>query len=120
MSGRASYSLQETRSRGRLLSNSPKHLATASLLFPIASGLEGAAQLLVVGPRQTALGRRLEVAPVASLTLQYRTPVPGLEISASAYNVFDRTYPDPSGSELLQDRIPQDGITWRLQVRYAF
>ena len=119
--GRASYALQEARTEdGRLLSNSPKHLGSVGFTFPLPLRLKGGAQLIVVGPRHTIGGRRLEAAKIASFTLDYDTPWSGLALSGSVYNFFDHSYPDPAGSEHRQDRIPQDGITFRLQVRYAF
>jgi iron complex outermembrane receptor protein len=119
--GRASYALQEARTEdGRLLSNSPKHLGVVGLTFPLPLGLKGGTQLLVVGPRNTIGGRRLEAAKIASLTLDYDTPWRGLAFSGSVYNFFDHSYPDPAGTEHRMDRIPQDAITFRLQARYAF
>src|SRR6185369_16347566 len=118
---RAAYSLQEARDKnGRLLSNSPKHLGNAGILVPLAFGLDAAAELLLVGPRHALDGRRLETARILNVNLQYRTPIRNLRLTAGIYNLLDQSYPDPGGRELRQDRIPHDGITFRVQVRYAF
>jgi hypothetical protein len=90
------------------------------LLFPIAWGLEAGAELVVVGPRDTRDGRRLETARILNLNLDYTSPVPGLGGSLGLYNVFDHTYPDPAGTEHVMDRIPQNGFTFRVQLHYAF
>jgi iron complex outermembrane receptor protein len=119
--GRAGYALQEARGDdGHLLSNSPKHLGQVGLTFPLPLGVKGGAQFLVVGPRHTIGGRRLEAAKIASLTLNYDTPLRGLSFSGGVYNFFNHSYPDPASAEFRQDRIPQDGVTFRLQLRYAF
>ena len=61
-----------------------------------------------------------ETARIASLTLNYDTPLRGLSFSGGVYNFFNHSYPDPASAEFRQDRIPQDGVTFRLQLRYAF
>ncbi|MBI4517861.1 MAG: TonB-dependent receptor [Deltaproteobacteria bacterium] len=119
--GRASYSLQETRAAGgRLLSNSPKHLGNAGVAFPLPAGLSGAADINVVGPRDTLQGQRLEPAVVANAHVSYATPIPRLGLTADCYNLFDNIYADPGGVEHVQDRIPQDGFSFRVQLHYGF
>jgi iron complex outermembrane receptor protein len=118
---RTAYSIQDARDQNdHVLSNSPRHLGSAELWMPLVSGFEGAVEFVVVGPRRTAAGRRLEVAHILNLNLTYRTPIDGLRLSAGLYNLLNQSYPDPGGPELRQDRIPQDGLTFRVQVRYAF
>ncbi len=118
---RAAYSLQDARDQDdHVLSNSPKHLGNAELWMPIGWRLEGAVEFLVVGPRRTLAGRHLETARILNVNLTYRTPIERLKLDAGIYNLFDQTYPDPAGPEHRQDRIPQDGLTFRVQVRYAF
>jgi len=118
---RAAYSIQEARDAdGHLLSNSPKHLGSAGVSVPLALGLEAAAELLIVGPRHNLVGRRLEAARILNLNLNYQTPIDELRLSAGLYNLFDQSYPDPGAVEHRQDRIPQDGFTFRVQLRYAF
>ena len=73
-----------------------------------------------MGPRRTFGRRRLETARLLNLNLIYRTPLERLKLSAGLYNLFDQSYPDPGGTEHQQDRIPQDGFTFRVQARYAF
>ena len=75
---------------------------------------------MVVGPRDTRDGRRLETARLLNLNLDYTSPIPGLGGSLGLYNILDHTYPDPTGTELVQERIPQNGFTFRAQVKYAF
>jgi len=117
---RVAYSLQDARDQdGHGLSNSPKHLGSAQLVVPIVRGLDAGAELLLVSARRTLGRRRLESQHVLNLNLTYRTPIDKLKLTAGLYNLFDQSYPDPGGPEHRQDRIPQDGFTFRVQVRYA-
>jgi outer membrane receptor for ferrienterochelin and colicins len=121
ISARASYSIQEARmAGGSLLTNSPKHLGNLALLFPLPFGVEAGAQLQLVGPRRTLAGGHTETEAVANLTLNYKTPLPGLNASVGLYNLFDQHYSDPGGPEHLQDKILQDGFTFRTQLQYVF
>ncbi|MBI4518149.1 MAG: TonB-dependent receptor [Deltaproteobacteria bacterium] len=118
---RASYSLQEVRAAGgQLLPNSPKHLGNVAALFTWPAGIDTGFELQLLGPRQTLAGRQVGTAAVANLHLRYQTPVRGLGVGAGFYNLFDQRYSDPGGSEHVQDRIRQDGFTFRLQLEYGF
>jgi iron complex outermembrane receptor protein len=121
VNGRASYSIQEARAAGgTLLTDSPKHLGNVAVLFPLPLGVEAGAQLQLVGPRRTLAGSHTETEAVANLTLNYRAPLPGLSVSMGFYNIFNQHYSDPGGPEHVQDKIPQDGFTFRTQLQYAF
>jgi outer membrane receptor protein involved in Fe transport len=122
---RATYGLQDARTAGGArLSNSPRHLATASVLFPLPGGIEGGAELLVVGPRKTLADNSVSTATIANLTLGRRNLLPrllpGFDVIASFYNIYDQHYSDPTPAELVQDSLKQDGFTFRLQLRYSF
>jgi iron complex outermembrane receptor protein len=44
-----------------------------------------------------------------------------MEVSASIYNLFDRRYYDPAGSDQTPiDRIEQNGRNFRLKLNYRF
>ena len=116
---RADYSYQDTRADGRLLSNSPHHLGHAGVLFPLPFGAEGGLDLQVVGPRLTLQRRHVETVHLLNLTVNL-PPIRGFRLSGSIYNLFDQEYDDPAGSEHLQDRIEQDGLTFRVGLQYAF
>lgn len=57
---------------------------------------------------------------VANVALTTIKPVFGVEITLSAYNVFDRRYEDPAAAGFAQDRISQDGREWRLKLSHRF
>ncbi len=119
---RTSYSFTDARSDdGRSLTNAPKHLGNLGVLFPLPFGVEGAAEVLLVGPRQSLARRTLETARIVNLNLNYSPPVArNLRFSVGLYNILDHTYPDPGGAEHVQDRIPQDGFSFRVQLAYGF
>ncbi len=118
---RAAYDFQEVRAaRSEPLSNSPKHTGRAGFQFPLLWGSEGAAELIVVGPRRTLAQRKLDPVVLGNLNLILPTPIPKLLFTAGLYNFLNRRYDDPAGSEHQQDSIPHDRFTFRVQARYAF
>ena len=88
---RASYAIQEARTKEGRLSNSPRHLGYLGVLLPIVAGLAAAAELNVVGPRTTRDGRNLETARIANVNLVYRSPIRNLDVAAGLYNILDQT-----------------------------
>jgi iron complex outermembrane receptor protein len=131
--GRASYTFQETRdtATGEVLTDSPRHLGKLNLSVPlwkdkVFAGLE----FQYVSKRTTTQldPNTLTVEPgadaggygVVNLTLFSQNLVKGLDISASIYNLLDRSYSDPSTPDHLQNVIPQDGRTFRVKLTYRF
>jgi iron complex outermembrane receptor protein len=119
---RASYSWQQAwdASTGAALVNAPQHLAKFNWTAPIPRiGWRAGAEAQYVGPRKTL---RAETAGywLANLTMSALRLAPGLELSASVYNLFDRRYADPGAEEHVQDAIGQNGRTYRLKLSYAF
>lgn len=117
----ASYSLQDARrAGGGRLTNSPQNLGHLGATFPLPFGVQGGAELDIVGPRRTLQGSDVATTTIANLNLNYATPLEGLGVSAGFYNLFDQTYADPGGPDLRENVIRQNGFTFRVQVRYAF
>ncbi|WP_247869763.1 TonB-dependent receptor [Herbaspirillum sp. ST 5-3] len=119
---RTSYSWQITRDEltDTELANSPRHLAKLNLSAPVFQlgwrvGLEGQ----YVGRRKT-LSSETGGYWLANMTLSSMRLAPGVELSASAYNLFDRRYADPGAEEHVQDAIVQDGRTLRLKLLIDF
>ena len=125
--GRVSYTYQETRDRetNETLPDSPRHLAKINLSVPVWKekvffGVEGQ----LVGKRST-LGAMLPAETsgaygIVNLTLFSQNLVRGLDISASVYNLLDRTYSDPATPFHLQNLIEQDGRSFRVKLVYRF
>jgi iron complex outermembrane receptor protein len=121
--GRVSYSFQKTEDEatGAELSNSPQHLAKLNLIVPLwkdklFSGFE-----VQYSSKARTLADNL--APgywTANVTLFSQRIVKNLEFSASVYNLFDTKYYYPGALEHLQDKIQQDGRTFRVKLTYRF
>lgn len=121
--GHASISWQRTidDATGLLLKNSPQQLAKLHLSAPLfghdwRAGLE----TLYVGRRDTLQNQQTGGYWISNLTLFSDHLAPGLELSASAYNIFNRSYADPAGPEFVADTIAQNPRSFRLKLRYGF
>jgi iron complex outermembrane receptor protein len=120
---RTSYALQRTEddTNGSELSNSPRHLFKGSVIVPlyeekIYAGLElQYTSQVITQSRQTADGYVL-----ANFTLFSRELLPGLELSASVYNLFDAHYAHPVSTAHVQDTIEQPGRSFRVKLTYKF
>jgi outer membrane receptor protein involved in Fe transport len=120
---RASYSGQyaEEAGIGRWLSNSPKHLVKFNLSAPVyGDALRLGWESQYVADRKTYTADRADGYFLTNLTLTAQKLVPGLEISASVYNLFDERYADPVGDFHRQDRIEQDGRHFRVKLTARF
>lgn len=120
---RISYARQFTEDRhtGFRLSNSPNHIAQGQVIIPLwtdrlTAGIEGR----YISHRHAGSDMISDPQFIANLTLFSYRWVSGLELSASVYNLFDRQYSDPTGPELTQRLLLQDGRTFRLKISYAF
>lgn len=126
LEGRLSYSFQETRNlkTGQILSNCPRHLGKLQLTAPLyGDKLFGGVEVWFTSPRRTLTGSLVPAAGITNLTLVGRHLWPGLELSASIYNLFNQKYYDPGSLDHLSSgvkRIPQDGIGFRFKATYAF
>jgi len=123
LKGRLSYTYQKAKDAdsGRPLTNSPEHLAKLNLVLPLLRdrlflGVEEQYQ----GSRTTLAGNQTGAAYLSNATLSCHTPLTGLELSVSAYNLFDAHYGDPGAAEHVQDVIRQDGRSFRVKLDYSF
>ncbi|MBI5691799.1 MAG: TonB-dependent receptor [Verrucomicrobia bacterium] len=130
----ASYALAETRDTGtgQVLDNSPRHLGKLNLAFPVwRQQVLGGLELQAISSRRTPRGRTVPGTCLANFTLFSRTLAPGLEVSASVYNLWDRRYWHPvsvdftytgpvTGAFIPLEAIEQDGRTFRLKLQYRF
>jgi len=120
---RASYAFQRTAdaTTGADLPDSPRHLAKLNLVLPVIGEKLSVGSELQYTSSVKALDRD-EVAgfTIANATLSCQNLVPHLEVSASVYNVFNRSYAYPGSIGLIQETVPQIGRTWRLKLTYKF
>ena len=121
---RASFTAQVARDdAGARLSNSPKHLAKLNYSTPLfGDRLRAGVELQYTGRRITTFGETGGFL-MTNLTLLGARLKPGLELSASVYNLFDRKYADPVAFDVgvpQRDTIRQDGRSFRFKLTYRF
>lgn len=132
LQGRASYILQkaEDEDEAAILSNSPRHQAKVNLNIPLLKQkLFAGAEIQYTSSRKTVEGNDAGGFATTNLTLFSQNLVPGLDLSASVYNLFDKSYGDPVGGELQidpqqpelgLDTVIQDGRSCRVKLTYRF
>ncbi len=123
MLARASYTrhVSEDSATEQELENAPRDAVRAQLAVPIfGEKLSAGLELLYQSDRFTIQRDRTGDTWLVNATLLSRELRPGLEISASVYNLLDARYRSPGGAEHVQDRLEQDGRTFRLKLSYRF
>ena len=73
-----------------------------------------------VGARRTLTGIPLDRFWLSNVVATWRPAKGSIFLRAGVYNVFNRAYADPVGSEFLQDSIGQDGRTASMKVGVRF
>ena len=120
---RASYTRQEAESglTGERLTNSAENMLKAHASVPLwRDQVFGSVELLYASGRTTLSRQSTGEAWLLNATLFSRELAPGLEFSASVYNLLNHEYRTPGGEEHLQDTIEQDGRAFRVKVTYRF
>ena len=124
LDGRISYTLQraEDKTTGQPLSNSPSQLVKLNVTVPvIGEKLFASCEDQYVSRRRTEGGAYAGAFHVANVTLFSQHILDRFELSASAYNIFNKKYSDPVSKDLTPiDRVSQDGRNYRLKLTYAF
>ncbi len=129
---RASYTFQNVndRSRDREFADSPEHLIKGNVSVPlylnkIFAGLEvqftshrGTLYTSTTG--ETIVGSGVPSFAVLNFTLFSQNLIKNLDFSASVYNLLHNEYADPATRFHLQDRILNDGRSFRLKLTYRF
>ena len=65
-------------------------------------------------------GVKIQDHTITNITLFAKEVAPGLDLSASAYNVFNKRFFDPAGEEHEQDGIEQYRRNFRVKLTYTF
>lgn len=120
LKGNISY--QETRDKwdGSRPINSPRLLAKLGLIWPLPYSWHAGAEVQYTSERRTTFGEA-DAYTLANLTLTRSNILKGLDVSVSAYNLFDKEYEDPADTgAFVQDILRQDGRTFRLKLDYRF
>lgn len=121
--GRLSYALQQTEDSvtGAMLTSSPRHLAKLNFIQPLAGErLTAGLELQYHGATRTLGGMEADDFLLGNLTFTSRGLVRGLELSVSAYNLFNTRHGYPGAADHVQDILFQPGRTVRLKATYRF
>ena len=121
---RASYTFQRSRNEqtSQVLTNSPAHVAQLRVMAPLGRpGLFAGFESRYLSERRTIEGDWVASGfRVQPDRLRATIRKPGLELSASVFNLFDNHYSDPASEEHRQDSIVQNGRTIRVTLAYRF
>ena len=132
MRGRASYTFQKTQNRSTAwdFPDSPQHLLKLNLSGPLYrdklfAGLEyqytsDRRTVFTSTSGATVAGDDTAGFGVLNATLFSQNLVKNLEFSASIYNLLDQSYSDPASRIHAQDKILQDGRSFRIKLTYRF
>ena len=131
ISARLSYALQhaENRDNDDGLPDSPMHLIKFNVSAPLFSdkifaGLEvqytSKSHTVYDTFPGTFTGADVPGFAVVNFTIFSQNLIKNLDISASIYNLLDKTYYDPSSDFHLQNEIQQDGRTFQIKLTYHF
>ncbi len=121
--GRASYSYTDAIQSvtKQVLTNSPQHLGKLNLSLPLMrKQLIASMDAQYTSSAETLAGNAVSGFAVFNVTMLGHTLGKHLDISASAYNIFDKRYFDPGRPEDPEDSIEQDGRNVRLKVTARF
>ena len=120
---RASYARQEAVDAltGGQIVNAPENIFKAHVSVPLfREKVFGSVELLYGSDRYTLNRARTGDMWLLNTTVFSRELTPGLEMSASIYNVLDRKNRMPAGEGFSQDAMAQDGRTFWLKLTYRF
>ena len=119
---RANYSVQhaEDVDQGTRLPNAPEHLARLQVRVPLwRDRIYLAPEVRFVDYTMGNSGR-IDGYWVSQLSLFTRELIPGLEASATLYNLFDAEIDHPISAEYIGNAMPQPGRTFRVKLTYRF
>ena len=124
---RVAWSMQDTEDKetGNDLVNSPTYIGKINLIAPVFQDkIFAGPELQYIGKRKTLQGGQSDDAVVTNLTVSTSRRLfplfPGLELSASCYNLFNEKYGNPVSSDYRQSVIDQDERTFLLKATYSF
>jgi iron complex outermembrane receptor protein len=119
LTGHFTYSYQRTEDRGTgvELTNSPRHMAKLELLAPLnVRNITAGADAQYVSGMRTIAGSIAPGNVVTNLSLLAPLAFRRFDISATVYNLFGVKYGVPGFDEHVQNIIPQNGRSFRVQT----
>ncbi|HXZ78304.1 MAG TPA: TonB-dependent receptor [Terriglobales bacterium] len=118
---RASYTLADTQDgvSKTVSENSPRQLAKLHAAIPVYGRAFAGLELLYTDAQQNYQGVRIASSLLTNVTVSTKPLWGGWKFSASCYNAFDRRWATPTGPEVIQSAVPQDGRSYRFKVTYT-
>lgn len=123
MRGRLSYALQQLQEveTGKIQPNSAAHLIKFSVVAPLyGDKLYAGFEEQFTSQRKTLAGGHTGNFAISNLTLSTGDLLKDISLSAGIYNLFDRKFSDVGSGEHVQDKIRQDGRSFRFKLTYKF
>jgi outer membrane receptor for ferrienterochelin and colicins len=104
-----------------VLANSPQHLGKLNLSYPVVQQrLFASVDAQYTSSVQTLAGNTLNGFSVFNVTLLGHTLGKHLDLSTSVYNIFGKKYFNPGRPEDPEDKIQQDGRSFRVKITSRF
>lgn len=122
MTARASYAIQRAwdPTTDATLTNSPRHLAFATMVVPLLDDrLRGAVELRAMSSRVSQTRARVPGHAVTNVVITSHTPFAGASVLVGVYNLFNTRYGDPVGEEVRMTAIPQDTRALRMTLTWS-
>ncbi len=113
---------EETRSRDRL-PFTPEHKANFGMNVGLWKYVNANVNTFVSGPRPRESGDTRGNMPsyaLTNMTLIGKNFVDNFEIRGSVFNLFDKSYDDPSPKSTVPTDYPQQGRSFMVELRYEF
>ncbi|WP_310565942.1 TonB-dependent receptor plug domain-containing protein [Hydrogenophaga sp.] len=117
---RASVSLQDAQMQGQRLVNSPQWLGKLHWAAPLPGGARIGLEWLAESRRDTVDGGHVAGHALTNLTLSSRRWLPGVRVSLGIYNLLDKRYRQPIGTDNWTTSLAQDGRSVRLKLEARF
>ncbi len=121
----ANYAFQkgeETRNRNRL-PDVPVHKANLGVNVGFWKYANANVNTLISGPRPRENGdtrRKIPSYALVNLTVITKNFMDNFEIKSSVFNLFDKSYEDPSPIDTVPTDYPQPGRSFIVELRYQF
>lgn len=121
-SGSASYAYQKSQDgNGEELVNNAPNMAKLNIMSPpIAQSLLLGFELQYEDGRKTLAGTDTNSRILGNLSFSNNTIIDELTLTAGIYNIFDETYSHPGFQEHVQNKLAQNGRTFRIKAIYQF
>ncbi|MBF0499934.1 MAG: TonB-dependent receptor [Candidatus Riflebacteria bacterium] len=116
-----SWQTNKDQRSGEMLSNSPNRMAKLLISVPMMqSKFNCGLETQYMSTRKTLAGNESGDVFLTNFTIAHRNRPKNVEFALSCYNLFGKTYFDPGAEEHIQDKIEQNGRTFRVKGTYFF